>query len=93
MLYFSVKRGIIHSHRDLNSVVDDMFRFHRAVFYSQLKSKVGNIFVKVAILCINLNIDDVFTHSPLTHSNLSPFLLVHLLRYSLPPFHPVWVRI
>jgi hypothetical protein len=34
-----------------------MFRFHRVVFYSQLKSKVGNILVKVAGLSINLNID------------------------------------
>ena len=44
-----VKKGIIRSHRDLNSVVDDMFRFHRATFYSQLKSKVGNILVESRI--------------------------------------------
>ena len=40
----------------------DMFRFGRMVFYSQLKSKVGNILSKAATLCINLNKDD--SHIP-----------------------------
>ena len=31
--------------------------------------------------------------SPLTLSNLSPFVLVPLLRYPLPLFHPVYERI
>jgi hypothetical protein len=32
--------------------------FRRAAFYSQLKSTVGNIFVKATALRINLDIDD-----------------------------------
>jgi hypothetical protein len=52
-----------------------MFRFRRAAFYSQLKSKVGNILVKTAVLCINLNIDDVSivsrSHTHASHSQTS----------------------
>jgi hypothetical protein len=62
-------------------------------FYSQLKSKLGNILVKVAALsvCINLKMDDTpigsfqIAHSPLTLSNLSPLILVPLIMYPLPP--------
>jgi hypothetical protein len=32
-------------------------------------------------------------HSPLTLSNLSPGILVPLLRYPLPPLHPVCARL
>ena len=35
----------------------DQFRYRRAVFYSQLKSKVGNILAKAAALRIDLKID------------------------------------
>ena len=35
----------------------DIFRFHCLVFYSQLKSKVGNILTKAVALLINLIID------------------------------------
>ena len=35
----------------------DPFRFRRAAFHSQLKSKVVNLIAKAAAMCINLNID------------------------------------
>jgi hypothetical protein len=59
-----------------------MFNYRRAAFSSQIKSKVGNILVKAAVLCINLNIDGApiasrsYTHP--SHSQTS-----RLLRSSL----------
>jgi hypothetical protein len=49
----------------------DQFSFHRAAFYSQLKSKVGNVLAKVTALSINLNIDATTAHTltPPTHKD------------------------
>ena len=80
----------------------DQFRFHRTGFYSQLKSKVGNILVNVTTLCINLNIESSMTilcqlHSHTgTHPSHSQTVLfsVHfpLLRYPLPSLDLVCPR-
>ena len=60
------------------------FHFRRAAFSSQLKSRVGNILAKAAALLIVLNIDGApiasRSHSPITHSKLSPINLVSILR-------------
>ena len=61
----------------------DQFRFRRAAFYSQLKSKVGNILAKATALPINLNTDGapiasrVHTHP--SHSQTSHLLFTSLL--------------
>ena len=34
----------------------DIFRFHRSVFYSHFKSKVGNILTKSVTLCHSINL-------------------------------------
>ena len=67
--------------------------------WDQLTSKVDNILAKAAGLLINLNIDGVsirsrslIEHSPLTLSNLSPLILVPILRSPLPPINPVCVQ-
>jgi hypothetical protein len=47
-----------------------MFRFRRAAFYFQFKSKVGNILAKATAMRVNLDIDDApiasrsRTHAP-----------------------------
>ena len=62
--------------------------FHSAAFYSQLKSKVGNILTKGTDLLINLNIDDApivtsHTHTltPPTHKPLVASLPTPLFLY------------
>ena len=72
----------------------DQFCFRRTAFYSQLKSKVGNIVKhphqdKSTVLCINLDIDD----APIVFENLSSPIHFSLLRYTLPPIHLVCVRL
>ena len=52
---FSELQGVEHAQTNNQ----DQFRFRRAAFSSHLKSKVGNILVKVSALSINLNIDGV----------------------------------
>ena len=49
------------------------FRFRRAAFYSQLKSKVGNSLTKATVLRINLraHLSLCDTNSPLPLTNLS----------------------
>ena len=80
----------------------EQFRFRRVAFYSQLKSKVGNILAKATALSTNLNIDVVPfashahtkpSHSPLPRTNLSPPIHFPLLRCPLPPLHLVCARI
>ena len=39
----------------------NQFHYRRAAFYSQLKSKVGNILAKAAALRIHLNIDGAYS--------------------------------
>ena len=60
----------------------DKIRFRRAAFYSQLKSKVGNILAKVTALRINLNIDDApiasRSHTHPYHSQTSRLVLTSL---------------
>ena len=72
------------------------------MFYSELKSKVGNILDKVTVLRINLNIrinlnldgtpivSRSHTHSdtPLTLSNISPLNLVSIFGCTRPPINP-----
>jgi hypothetical protein len=67
----------------------DQFRFRRAAFHSQLKSKVGNILAKTTALRIDLNIDDapISSRTPLPLTNLSPPLHFPLFRHPLPPLH------
>ena len=55
----------------------DLFRLRRAAFYSQIKSKVGNILAKVIALRINLNINDTSIASR-THSSLLSLPLTNL---------------
>ena len=50
----------------------DFFRFHRAAFYSQLKSKVVNILVKTTTLRINLHKLLVFYPLPSPEVSYSP---------------------
>jgi hypothetical protein len=56
----------------------DQFRYRRAAFSSQLKSKVGNILAKTAALRITLNIDGVpissKSHTHPSHSETSRLL-------------------
>ena len=65
--------------------------FNRLTFYSQLKSKVGNILAKATALRINLNIDGApiasHVHTHPSHSQTSRLpstSLLPLLRYPLP---------
>ena len=66
----------------------DQFHYRRVTFSSQLKSKVGNILVKVVVLRITLNIDGApidsksYTHP--SHSQTS-----RLLTWSLSSGVPV----
>ena len=81
------------------STTSGQFHFKRAVFSSQLKSKVGNILAKAAALRITLNIDGApvasrlqITHSPITLANLSFINLVYVFRCYSSPSHPVYAR-
>jgi hypothetical protein len=69
-------------------LIGEHMRDHLRAFYSQLKSKVGNIPTKAAALRIDLKIDGApIASRSHTHPHtlkLSPFLLVPLLRYPLP---------
>jgi hypothetical protein len=67
----------------------NQFHYRRETFYSQIKSKVGNILSKSVSLCINLNIDG--TPIVFTLSNLSPLLLVLILRSPFPPVNPMGI--
>jgi hypothetical protein len=82
-LFYTVS-GVEHAQHN-----KDQFRFRRAAFHSQLKSKVGNILAKTTALCINLNIDDapISSRTPLPLTNLSPPLHFPLFRHPLPPLH------
>ncbi len=75
--------------------------FHccRTVFSSLIKSTVGHILAKDAVLRINLNIDGApipsgsdTPPSPSQTSNLSPLSLVSIFRCPSPPWNPVYVR-
>ena len=73
------------------------FHFHRTVFSSQIKSKVGNILVKVTGLRIVLNIDVTPIPSrPHTHpshtQNSQKINLVSIFRCSSSPHNPVYPR-
>jgi hypothetical protein len=50
----------------------NQFHYRRTAFYSQLKSKVGNILANSAALCINVNVDDSYiacrSHTHTSHS-------------------------
>ena len=72
----------------------DKLGFGRSASYSQLKSKVDNILVKVTVLRINLHDHSyIFTHTLTSPSHKfttpSPHIHFPLLKYSLPPFHLV----
>ena len=68
------------------------FHYHRAVFSSHLKGKIGNILDKDAVLRISLNIDDtpiyskshtiqvLVFHHPDTHTQFFYFVLALSLR-------------
>jgi hypothetical protein len=60
---------------DLAQTHQDLFHFRRTAFYSQLKSKVGNILAKATALRINLNIHGGPIASPHTLKPLSPYPL------------------
>ena len=62
----------------------DMLRFHHVVFYSQFKSKLGNIHFKTGGLCINLNTDLTFIDVYLEDHTLTPHTLKPLVSYFLP---------
>ncbi len=58
--------------------ISGLFHFHRTVFSSQLKTKVGHILVKTTSLRIKLNIDgtpiDSKSHTYPSHSQTSSLL-------------------
>ena len=83
LLNTSICRTDVTTGSSTNSVFFSVpFRFHRAAFYSQLKSKVDNIFTKATVLRINLNIDDApidsHTHTHPSHSQTSHLLFTFL---------------
>jgi hypothetical protein len=49
--FFATSRVVCTQHNQVH------LRFHRTVFYSHLKSTVGNILTKITDFCINLDID------------------------------------
>jgi hypothetical protein len=55
-----------------------LFHFRRAVFFANLKSKIGNLFAKAAALRINLNLDGApiasKSHTHPSHSQTSRLL-------------------
>ena len=89
---FFAASGVEHAQHN-----QDQFRFRRAAFYSQLKSKVGNILAKATALRINLNIDGApiasHTHSPLPLTNFSSLIHFPFLRYPISPLHLVCARL
>ncbi len=60
----------------------DQFHYHRVAFSSQIKSKVGNILGKVAVLLVNLIIDGAplvsRSHTHPSHSQTSRLLILFL---------------
>jgi hypothetical protein len=73
------------------------FHYLRAAFSSMLKSRVGSILAKAAVLRINLNLDGAPITSkshtlPLTLANFSSINLVFVLRCSSFTTNPVSVR-
>jgi hypothetical protein len=90
---FFAASGVEHAKQN-----QDQFRYRRAAFYSQLKSKVGNVLAKATAQRINLNIDGASiasrAHAHPSHSQtLSPPIHFPLLRYPLPPLHLVCARL
>ena len=80
-------------------IVQTNFHFRRAVFSSQLKSKVRNTLVKAAPLRVNLNLDGASitsrTHTHPSHSQTSRLFnsnLVSICRCSSSPSNPVYAR-
>jgi hypothetical protein len=79
-LYLSLYRFIINKKPRVQFVysTSDQFHYHRTVFSSQLKSKVGNILTKTAALRIHLNIEDTpvesRSHTHPSHSQTSRLL-------------------
>ena len=73
---FCAASGVEHARHNQHQ-----FRFRRAAFYSQLKSKVGNILAKATALRINLIIDGApvasHTHTPLPLTNFSCLIHFH----------------
>ena len=72
------------------------FRFRRAAFYSQLKSKVGNLLAKATALRINLNIDGApiasRAHTPPLHLVCARLHHPPALALSLSPHrHPFYI--
>ena len=81
-------------------VSPDCHHLLRDAFFSLFKSKVGKILTKDTVLRINLNIDGdpivSHTHTHSSHSlvNLDSYPLPSgILRYPIPPFHLVCVRL
>ena len=76
---------------------NNQFHYRHATFFSQLKSKVGNILAKVAALRFNLNIyaESIVSrsHTHPSHSQTSLLLTSSLsLDDPRPPFNPVYAR-
>jgi hypothetical protein len=63
----------------------DKFRFCRAAFYQNLKSKVGLAAAKAAALRINLNIDGCGVVAPPMHApSPAPLVLPLLILHNMP---------
>ena len=60
----------------------NQFHYRREVFFSHVKSKVGNILAKTVTLCINLNIDGELV-TPRSHTHPSHYQTSLLLTSSL----------
>ncbi len=83
----------IHNEQQLPS--GGFFHFHRAAFFSNLKSKNGNLLAKAAAFRINLNLDGTpiasKSHTHPSHSqNLSFVNLVFIFRCSSSTTNPVY---
>ena len=74
----------------------DLIRLRRAAFYSQLKSKVGNIRTKAtAYVSTSTSMALLWLHtqSHLPITNFSSLIHFPFLRYPLPPLHLVCARL
>ena len=84
---FCTASGVEHTQHNQHQ-----FRFRRAAFYSQIKSKVGNILTKTTTLHINLNIDDApiasRAHTHPSHSQTPRHLFTSLSLGASPPTPP-----
>jgi hypothetical protein len=74
-----------------------LFHFHRVVFFSNLKSKIGNLLAKDAALRINLNLDGTpiasKSHTHPSHSQTSRlFTSSFIFRCSSSTTNPVYER-